>query len=96
MANVSLKAASLLDAAKKIEDAANKIDGAISRIDTEMSDLDAVWSDQNSRQYLARYEELKQDFPAFKQAAHNYSAFLNAVVEAYRKEFIEPTSTSVN
>ena len=61
-----------------------------------MSDLDAVWSDQNSRQYLARYEELKQDFPAFKQAAHNYSAFLNAVVEAYRKEFIEPTSTSVN
>ena len=96
MANISLNAASLLDAAKKIEDAANRIDGAISRIDNTMSDLDAVWSDQNSKKYLARYAELKEDFPVFKEAAHNYSAFLNAVVEAYRKEFVEPTSTSVN
>ena len=96
MANISLNAASLLDAAKKIEDAANRIDGAIGRLDSIMSDLDAVWSDQNSKTYLARYEELKQDFPAFKSAAHDYSAFLNIVVETYRKEFVEPTSTSVN
>lgn len=96
MADIKLNAASLLDAAKKIEDAATRIDASISRIDSVMSDLDAVWSDQNSKKYLQRYEELKQDFPAFKEAAHNYSAFLNAVVEAYRKEFVEPTSTSVN
>ncbi len=96
MANISLNAASLLDAAKKIEDAANRIDGALARLDNTMSDLDAVWSDQNSKKYLSRYEELKQEFPAFKEAAHNYSAFLNAVVDAYRKEFVEPTSTSVN
>ena len=82
MANISLNAASLLDAAKKIEDAANRIDGALARLDNTMSDLDAVWSDQNSKKYLSRYEELKQEFPAFKEAAHNYSAFLNAVVDA--------------
>ena len=96
MANISLKAENLLDAAKKIEDAANRIDGAIGRIDNAMSDLDTVWNDQNSKKYLARYEELKQDFPSFKKSAHDYSAFLNAVVEAYRKEFIDPTSGSVN
>ena len=62
MANISLNAASLLDAARKIEDAANRIDGAISRIDNTMSDLDAVWSDQNSKKYLSRYEELKQEY----------------------------------
>ncbi len=96
MANISLNAASLLDAANKIENAAGRIDNAIARLDTVMSDLDSVWSDQNSKKYLERYAELKQEFPAFKKAAHDYSAFLNAVVAAYQKEFIEPTSSSVN
>ncbi len=96
MVDIKLNAASLLEAAKKIEDAAARIDASINRIDSAMSDLDSVWSDKNSKKYLARYEELKQDFPTFKEAAHNYSAFLNAVVEAYRKEFVEPTSASVN
>ena len=96
MAKISLNSASLETAAQKIEDAANRIDAAINKIDATLSDLDSVWSDQNSKKYLARYAELKEDFPVFKEAAHNYSAFLNAVVEAYRKEFVEPTSTSVN
>lgn len=96
MANISLNAASLLEAAKKIEDAANRIDAALSRIDSTMGDLNSVWSDKNSKEYLARYESLKQDFPEFKKAAHEYSTFLNAVVEAYRREFVEPTSSSVN
>lgn len=95
MADIKLNAANLLDAAKKMEDAANRIDGAIGRLDSIMSDLDAVWSDQNSRQYLTRYTELKGDFPTFKEAAHSYSAFLNAVVETYRKEFLEEVSSTV-
>lgn len=96
MANISLNAASLLEAAKKIEDAANRIDAALSRIDSTMGDLNSVWSDKNSKEYLARYESLKQDFPEFKKAAHDYSAFLSAVVEAYRREFVDPTSSSIN
>ena len=96
MANISLNASSLLEAARKIEDAASRIDTALSHIDTTMSDVDAVWNDQNSKRYIERYNELKQDFPAFKKAAHDYSTFLNAVVEAYQKEFVEPTSQSVN
>ena len=95
MAKISLNSASLETAAQKIEDAANRIDGALTRLDSIMSDLDAVWSDQNSKQYLTRYTELKGDFPTFKEAAHSYSAFLNAVVNAYLKDFVDPTSTSV-
>jgi len=95
MANISLNANNLLEAARKIEDAAGKIDNAISRIDTAMSDLETVWNDQNAKQYLVKYDELKNDFPAFKEAVHNYSTFLNAVVEAYRKEFLEPTASSI-
>ena len=96
MANVTLQAASLLDAARKMEDAAKEIDTALQHLDTTMSDLDAVWSDKNSKKYLERYTELKEDFPKFQNAVHGYSAFLNAVVETYRKEFVEPVSTSVN
>ena len=96
MANVTLRSENLLDAARKMEDAANRIDAALQRLDTTMSDLDAVWSDENSKKYLSRYTELKGEFPAFKEAVHSYSAFLNAVVETYRKEFVEPTATSVN
>ncbi len=96
MANISLNSASLLDAATKIEDAATRIDGAIQRLDAIMSDLDAVWSDQNSKQYLAKYEELKEEnFEEFKAAAHSYGAFLNAVVETYRKEFLDEVSGTV-
>ena len=95
MANVTLRSENLLEAARKMEDAANRIDAALQRLDTTMSDLDAVWSDQNSKQYLTRYTELKGDFPTFKEAAHSYSAFLNAVVETYRKEFLEEVSTTV-
>ena len=96
MANITLQASSLLEAARKMEDAANRIDSALQRLDATMSDLDAVWSDENSKKYLTRYAELKEDFPAFKNAVHSYSAFLNQVVETYRREFTEPVSTTVN
>ena len=96
MANIVLKASSLLDAARKIDDAANRIDNALQSLDSIMNDINSVWSDENSKKYLSRYAELKQEFPSFKDAVHNYSAFLNAVVAAYQKEFVDPTSTSVN
>ena len=96
MANIVLHAADLLESARKMEDAANRIDSALKNLDSTMSDLDAVWSDENSKKYLARYAELKEEFPGFKEAVHSYSTFLNAVVAAYQKEFVEPTSTSVN
>lgn len=93
---ISLKSAALLDAAKKMEDAANRIDAAIINIDNIISDLETVWNDENARKYLSKYEELKESFPAFKMAAHNYSAFLYKVVDTYRKEYLEPTSESVS
>lgn len=97
MANISLNSQSLVDASNKIADAAGRIDAAIAKIDAAVGDLETVWKDQNAKKYLQRYEELKQEhFEAFKQAAHNYSVFLNKVVEAYRSEFVEPTSESVN
>ena len=97
MANISLNSQSLIDAANKIADAADRIDAAIAKIDATVSDLDSVWKDKNAKTYLARYEELKNEhFTEFKQAAHNYSVFLNKVVEAYRSEFVDPTSESVN
>ena len=96
MANIVLHASNLLDAARKIEDAANRIDTALQHLDSTMGDIDAVWSAENSKKYLARYTELKQEFPGFKDAVHSYSAFLNAVVATYQKEFVDPTTTSVN
>ncbi len=96
MANIVLRASDLIEAARKMEDAANRIDSALQRIDATMSDLDAVWSDQNSKKYLERYEELKQEFPGFKSAVHSYSAFLNAVVATYQKEYLDDVSTTVN
>ena len=96
MANISLNASNLLDAANKMEDAANRVDEALKRLDAIMSDLDAVWSDKNSKLYLAKYEELKEEhFPKFRDAAHNYSAFLKAVVETYKREFIDEVSQDV-
>ena len=97
MASIALRAENLLEVAKKMEDAANRVDGALQRLDAIMGDLDAVWSDANSKQYLQRYEELKEEnFETFKAAVRSYSEFLNAVVETYRKEFTEETATTVN
>ena len=92
---VGLNAQSLAQAADKIKRAALRIDESIKRIDSIMADMDSVWSDDNSKKYLARYEELKQNFPKFQSAAHSYSDFLMKVVEAYDKEFLNPTSSSV-
>ena len=96
MANVVLRASNLLDAARKIEDAANRIDSALQSLDGVMGDIDAVWSDENSKKYLSRYAELKEEFPGFKEAVHSYGEFLNAVVATYQKEFVEDVSRSVN
>ena len=95
MAKIILHAADLLDAARKMENAANRIDSALQNLDATMSDLDAVWSDENSKKYLARYAELKQEFPGFKQAVHNYSSFLNAVVNTYQKEYVDEVKPTV-
>ena len=96
MANIVLHASNLLDAARKMEDAANRIDAALQNLDATMGDIDAVWSDENSKKYLARYTELKQEFPGFKEAVHSYSTFLNTVVATYQKEYVDQVSTSVN
>lgn len=95
MAKVVLHAADLLDAARKIEDAAQRIDGALQKIDTIVGEIEPVWSDENTKKYLARYNELKQEFPGFKEAVHNYGTFLNEVVKTYQREFIDSVSQSV-
>ena len=95
MANVVLHAQDLLEAARKMEDAALRIDRALQSLDTTMSDLDAVWSDENSKKYLSRYAELKQEFPGFKNAVHGYSEFLNQVVSTYQREYVDQVSQSV-
>lgn len=96
MAKIVLHASDLLEAARKMEDAALRIDSALQNLDATMSDFDAVWSDENSKKYLARYAELKEEFPEFKAAVHSYSTFLNEVVNTYQREFTEPVSSSVN
>lgn len=96
MANVALQASDLMNAAKKMEDAAGRIDKALQNLDSVMGGIDSVWKDRNSKTYLERYDELKQEFPTFKNAVHSYGQFLEDVVDTYRKEFIEDVSTSVN
>lgn len=94
---VGLTSATLANAANRIEEAANEIDAAIMRIDNIISDLDSVWSDENSRKYLEQYQELKEkEFENFKRASHNYSVFLNQVVDTYRRDFLDETSTTVS
>lgn len=94
-ANLSINSSTLVNAANKMEDAANRIDAAIRRIDSAVAELKESWNDELAMKYLAKYEDLKKVLPEFQGAAHNYSAFLNAVVNAYLKDFVDPTSTSV-
>lgn len=97
MANIALRTENLLDVARRMEDASNRVNNALDRLDAIMSDLDAVWSDANSKQYLMRYEALKEEnFENFKSAIRSYSEFLNAVVREYRKEFTEEVAGTVN
>jgi len=96
MANVVLRSSDLISVAKTIEEDANHIDEALVKLDTVMSDLDSVWSDDNSRKYLERYNELKANFPEFKEAVRSYGKFLETVVAEYQREFADPTSRSVN
>ena len=95
MAKVELRAFNLLEVARKIEDAANRIDSSLQHLDSIMSNVDSVWDDANSKQYLAKYEELKTIFPTFKSAIYGYSKFLNDVVETYRREFTEDVSETL-
>lgn len=94
---VGLTSATLENAANRIEEAANEIDAAIMRIDNIISDLDSVWSDKNSKDYLAKYQDLKEkELEKFKKASHDYSIFLKNVVETYRRDFLDETSTTVS
>ncbi len=95
MAIVSLQAASLRDAASKMGNAADKIEKALQNIDTIISDIPSVWDDPNSKQYLSRFNDLKTEFPAFKNAIRSYGEFLNRVVDTYQRDFIGSVSESV-
>ena len=96
MEKVYLQSKDLLEVANRIETSSEKIDNALLKLDATMQDLDSVWSDQNSKKYLERYNELREEFPKFKQAVKSYGNFLNSVVNIYQKEFMDETSTSVN
>lgn len=96
MEKVYLQSKDLLEVANRIETSSEKIDNALLKLDATMQDLDSVWSDQNSKKYLERYNELREEFPKFKQAVKSYGTFLHSVVNIYQKEFMDETSTSVN
>ena len=95
MANINLTSADLLATAKKIDESSDKIDGALQKLDVVMSDLDSTWSDDNSKKYLARYNELRENFPEFKAAISSYGTFLNSVVEIYEKEYNQNIASRV-
>ena len=96
MTKVILQSQDLTNTSRNIDSCADQLKTALKELDMLMSNLDSVWSDVNSKTYLRRYEELKQEFPEFEQAVRNYGVFLNNIVEAYRREFMEEVSTSVN
>lgn len=96
MSVINLQAHDLTDTATKIDAAADKIDRALQNLDTVMSDLNSVWSDANARKYLQRYNELKQEFPEFKNAVRSYGTFLNSVVAAYDRNFNQNIAARVN
>ena len=96
MEKVYLQSKDLLEVANRIETSSEKIDNALGKLDSVMQDLDSVWSDQNSKKYLERYNELRTEFPAFKEAVRSYGTFLHSVVDVYQREFMDATSTSVN
>ena len=92
---IVLQSQDLTNTAAKIDACADELKTSINNLDKLMSNLDSVWNDQNSKIYIQRYEELKREFPAFEQSVRNYGTFLNGVVEAYRKNFIEEVNSSV-
>ena len=93
---ITVKPSDFKDASKKMDDAANRIDSALGKIDSLMENIDSVWHDDNSKQYLSQYRELKQLFPEFKASIHGYSSFLNSLLEIYNKEYSEPVSGEIN
>ena len=95
MAVVKLNAASLRDAANRMEDAANRIEKALANIDVIMGEINLAWNDANSKRYIERYEELKQNFPQFKMEVHSYGNFLNKVVDTYQREYLSQVSENI-
>lgn len=95
MAQVNLYAHDLIDASRKIEDASDRIEKALAKLDNIMAGMENVWSGKTSKEYLARYEELKESFPQFKAATRSYGRFLNDVVAVYQREFEDKTHDSV-
>jgi len=96
MANVVLKAQDLINTSTKIKDAATRIENDLRKLDSVMGDMQSVWDDKNAKTYLERYEELKQEFPEFKNAVNSYGTFLDTVVDVYQREFSDEISNSVN
>ena len=96
MANIVLQSQDLVNTANKIDASGDVLEDAFNKVDSTMSDLQGVWNDINSKKYLDRYNELKQEFPKFIQDVRSYGVFLNTVVNTYRREFIEAVSETVN
>ena len=96
MAKVILQAQDLMNTSNKIKNAAQRIEADLQKLDTVMSDMENVWNDKNSKTYLERYNELKQEFPEFKNAVNSYGTFLDTVVDVYKREFSDEISDSVN
>ena len=96
MANIVLQSQDLINTANKIDSSANELKASLNKLDNIMSKIDSVWSDENSKHYLERYEELKAEFPRFEADVRSYGTFLNTVVETYQREFIEPVSESIH
>lgn len=96
MSVVNLHSHDLTDVASRIDVAADKIEKALQTVDTVMADLNNVWNDANARKYLARYNELKEEFPEFKRSVRSYGTFLNTVVATYDREFNQNIASRVN
>ena len=90
-----LNPATMQDSAREIRDAEDGVRSLALRADSIMEDIARIWTDDNGKEFVNRYQDVKEAMQTFYQKSDRLARLLEAVLSAYRENVYDPTRKAV-
>ena len=80
---------------RDIRDAEDGVRSIALQADSIMEDIARIWTDDNGKEFVNRYQDVKDAIQTFYQKSDRLARLLEAVLSAYRENVYDPTRKAV-
>lgn len=93
--NIVLQSSDLENVRNEIIVNKDEIASDLNKIDNVMASMPELWQDENSKNFVAKFDELKTCFSHVETAINNFANYLDGACTAYKRG-MEDVKSAIN